>query len=330
MKLKGRKVLVTGGDGFVGSHLVEELVSQGAKVTAFVFYNSQNKIGNLEFISKEILKEVRVFSGDIVDFNAVKDAIKGQEVIFHLAALIAIPYSYLAPEAYVMTNILGTLHVLQACRELGVLKLVHTSTSETYGTAIYTPIDEKHQLQAQSPYSATKIGADKLAESFYCSFNLPVATIRPFNIYGPRQSARAVIPTVICQALAGKKEIKLGSLSPVRDMNYVKDAVAGYLKIAEADNSIGEVINIGSGRGITIGELANKILGLIGSKAVIVSDKERVRPEKSEVKQLLCDYSKARKMFGYEPRYSIEEGLKETIGFVRENLAIYRPNEYTI
>jgi len=330
MRLKGKKVLVTGGDGFVGSHLVEELVKQGAKVTAFVLYNSQNKVGNLEFISKEILKEIRVFSGDIVDFNAVKDAIKGQEVVFHLAALIAIPYSYLAPEAYVMTNILGTLHVLQACRELGVRKLVHTSTSETYGTAIYTPIDEKHPLQAQSPYSATKIGADKLVESFYCSFNLPVTTIRPFNTYGPRQSSRAVIPTVICQALAGKKKIKLGSLSPVRDMNYVKDSVSGYLKIAEADNSIGQVVNIGSGRGITIGELANKILGLIGSKAVIVSDKERVRPEKSEVKQLLCDYSKAREMMGYKPCYSIEEGLKETIDFIKENLGIYSPNEYTI
>lgn len=330
MNLKGKKVLVTGGDGFVGSHLVEELVKKGAQVTAFVLYNAQNKIGNLEFLPKEILKQVRIFSGDIVDSGAVKDAVKGQDVVFHLAALIAIPYSYLAPEAYVMTNVLGTLHILQACREAGVQKIVHTSTSETYGTAIYTPIDEKHPLQAQSPYSATKIGADKIAESFYCSFNLPVATIRPFNTYGPRQSARAVIPTVICQALAGKKEIKLGSLTPVRDMNYVKDSVDGYIKIAETDASIGQVINIGSGHGITIGDLANKILELTASNAKIVSDEARIRPEKSEVKQLLCDYSKAKKIVGYEPKYSIEKGLLETIDFVKSNPDLFRPDEYTI
>ncbi|MFA4884186.1 MAG: GDP-mannose 4,6-dehydratase [Candidatus Margulisiibacteriota bacterium] len=330
MDLKGKKVLVTGGEGFVGSHLVEELVRRGAKVTAFVLYNSQNKLANLDFLPKDILAQVKIFSGDIVDFGAVKEAVKGQEVVFHLAALIAIPYSYLAPEAYVMTNVLGTLHVLQACREHGVKKIVHTSTSETYGTALYTPIDEKHPLQAQSPYSATKIGADKLAESFYCSFNLPVATIRPFNTYGPRQSARAVIPTVICQALAGKAEIKLGSLSPVRDMNYVKDSVLGYIQIAESEAAVGEVFNIGSGQGITIGDLAKKILELTGSQAKIISDEVRIRPEKSEVKQLLCDYTKAKNLFGYQPRYSLESGLKETIEFVRENLNIYRPEEYTI
>lgn len=330
MKLAGKKVLVTGGEGFVGSHLVEELVKLGANVIAFVFYNSQNKIGNLDFVPKKILSQVRIFTGDIVDFNAVKDAVKGQDVVFHLAALIAIPYSYLAPEAYVMTNVLGTLHVLQACREASVQKIVHTSTSETYGTASYTPIDEKHPMQAQSPYSATKIGADKIAESYYCSFNLPVATIRPFNTYGPRQSARAVIPTIICQALAGKKEIKLGALSPVRDMNYVKDSVSGYIKTAESDSTMGEVINIGSGKGVTIGDLANKILELTGSNAKIVSDEARIRPEKSEVKQLICDYSKAKKLFGYEPRFSLEEGLKESIEFIREHSDLYRPDEYTI
>ncbi|KAF0135196.1 MAG: UDP-glucose 4-epimerase [Candidatus Saganbacteria bacterium] len=330
MKLAGKKVLVTGGDGFVGSHLVEELVKIGADVTAFVFYNSQNKIGNLDFVPKEILSQVKIIFGDIVDFGAVKDAAKKQDIVFHLAALIAIPYSYLAPEAYVMTNVMGTLHVLQACREMGIQKIVHTSTSETYGSAIYTPIDEKHPLQAQSPYSATKIGADKIAESFYCSFNLPVATIRPFNTYGTRQSARAVIPTVICQALSGKKEIKLGALSPVRDMNYVKDSVAGYIQIAEADNTVGEVINIGSGKGITIGVLANKILELTGSKAKIISDEVRIRPEKSEVKQLICNFSKAKKLIGYEPKYSLENGLKETINYIKGNLNIYKPDEYTI
>jgi NAD dependent epimerase/dehydratase len=330
MKLAGKKVLVTGGEGFVGSHLVEELVKAGAEVTSFVFYNSQNKIGNLEFVPKDVLDQVKIHTGDIVDFGAVKNAIKGHDVVFHLAALIAIPYSYLAPEAYVMTNVLGTLHVLQACREFGIQKIVHTSTSETYGSALYTPIDEKHPLQAQSPYSATKIGADKMAESYYCSFNLPVATIRPFNTYGPRQSARAVIPTVICQALAGKQEIKLGALSPVRDMNYVKDSVSGYLQIAESDATVGQVINIGSGKGVTIGDLAHKILALTGSKAKIVSDEARIRPEKSEVKQLLCDYTKANKLFGYQPKYSLEDGLKQSIEFVREHPELFRPEEYTI
>jgi NAD dependent epimerase/dehydratase len=330
MDLSNINVLVTGADGFVGSHLVEALVAKNAKVTAFVLYNSLNKIGNLEYVPKKILDQVKIIAGDITDFGAVKSAVNGQDVVFHLAALIAIPYSYLAPDAYVMTNVMGTLHVLQACRELGVKKIVHTSTSETYGSALYTPIDEKHPLQAQSPYSATKIGADKMAESYYCSFNLPVATIRPFNTYGPRQSARAVIPTVICQALAGKKEIKLGALSPVRDMNYVKDSVAGYLQIAESDKTIGQVINIGSGRGVTIGDLANMILELTASKARIVSDEARIRPEKSEVKQLICDYTKANTLFGYKPKYSLKQGLGETIEFISKNMNIYNPNEYTI
>lgn len=330
MNLKGKKVLVTGGEGFVGSHLVEKLVAMGAEVTAFVLYNSQNKLSNLDFVPKNILKEVKIYMGDIVDAGAVKEVVTGKEIVFHLAALISIPYSYQAPEAYIMTNVLGTLHVLQACRDAGVKKIVHTSTSETYGSAIYTPIDEKHPLQAQSPYAASKIGADKLAESFYCSFSLPVAVIRPFNTYGPRQSARAVIAAIICQALAGKTEIKLGSLSPIRDMNYVKDSVAGYIKMAEAENSVGQIINIGSGKGISIGDLANKILALIGSKAKIISDEQRVRPEKSEVKQLVCDYSKAKKLLGYEPIYSLEQGLMEMIEFIRENIQLYRPDEYTI
>jgi NAD dependent epimerase/dehydratase len=330
MKISGKKVLVTGADGFIGSHLAEGLVEAGAEVTAFVLYNSFNRIGNLEYVDPKVLRKIKLVAGDITDLELVMNAVKGQELVFHLAALIAIPYSYTASSSYLMTDVLGTLNILKACREHGVEKVVHTSTSETYGTAQYTPIDENHPLQAQSPYAATKIAGDKLAESFHCSFNLPVATIRPFNTYGPRQSARAVIPTVICQALAGKKEIKLGSLTPVRDLNYVKDTVSGFIKIAESPETVGKVLNVGSGRGVTIGELAKKILELVGSKAKIVCDQARVRPEKSEVMTLLCDYSRAKKMIGYEPQYSLEEGLKETIEFINNHLDRYRPEEYNI
>jgi NAD dependent epimerase/dehydratase len=330
MDLAGKKVFITGADGFIGSHLAEELVKKGAKVRALVQYNSQKNIGNLEFVPKELFGQMEIEYGDVLDPELMNKYVKDCEVVFHLAALIAIPYSYLAPEAYVQTNILGTLHVLQASRLHGVKKILHTSTSEVYGTALYTPIDEKHPLQAQSPYSATKIGADKMAESFYKSFNLPVATVRPFNTFGPRQSDRAIIPTIISQIVAGKKEITLGSLSPIRDFLYVKDTANGYIKIAESDQTIGETINIGTGRGINIGDLARLIMKLTGQEVKLTSKDERVRPEKSEVGQLLCNYDKAKASAGWAPSFSLEDGLKETIEFVRTNIKRYQPDAYNI
>jgi NAD dependent epimerase/dehydratase len=305
-------------------------VKKGAKVRALVQYNSQKNIGNLEFVPKELFGQMEIEYGDVLDPELMNKYVKDCEVVFHLAALIAIPYSYLAPEAYVQTNILGTLHVLQASRLHGVKKILHTSTSEVYGTALYTPIDEKHPLQAQSPYSATKIGADKMAESFYKSFNLPVATVRPFNTFGPRQSDRAIIPTIISQIVAGKKEITLGSLSPIRDFLYVKDTANGYIKIAESDQTIGETINIGTGRGINIGDLARLIMKLTGQEVKLTSKDERVRPEKSEVGQLLCNYDKAKASAGWAPSFSLEDGLKETIEFVRTNIKRYQPDAYNI
>jgi NAD dependent epimerase/dehydratase len=329
LDLKNKKVLVTGASGFIGSHLAEELVTLGARVRAFIHYNSRNSYGNLEFLTKAMLSEIEIHSGDVTDPYSVSKAVEGCEVVFHLAALIAIPYSYRAPSSYVATNVSGTLNVMQACLSHGVRKVIHTSTSETYGTAIYTPIDEKHPLQGQSPYSASKIGADKIAESFHCSFNLPVATIRPFNTYGPRQSARAVIPTIASQALASDT-VRLGSLDPVRDFNYVKDTVAGFILVAGSDASVGQVINVGSGREITIGELAKKIVGIIGGKKKIEADPERVRPENSEVMKLLCDGSKAVALLGYAPRLSIDEGLAETIAFVRDNPGFYKTDIYNV
>lgn len=269
-------------------------------------------------------------TGDISDPFSTNSAVKGCDIVVHLAALIAIPYSYIAPHSYVSTNVMGTLNVMQACREYGVSKVVHTSTSETYGTALYTPITESHPLQGQSPYSASKIGADKIAESYYLSFNLPVAIIRPFNTYGPRQSARAVIPTIISQILAGQKYIKLGSLTPVRDFNFVKDTVEAFIRIAISDRSVGELINVGSGKGITIGNLCQTIISLIGRDAEIVCDGERVRPGKSEIMELICANQKAETLTGWKPRYTLEDGLRETIEYIEKNLHRYKMNIYNV
>ncbi|MCL0040770.1 SDR family NAD(P)-dependent oxidoreductase [Thermodesulfovibrionales bacterium] len=329
MTWPGKEVLVTGAGGFIGSHLAEELVKLGANVKALMHYNSRNDWGLIELLPEEIRQELEVITGDVQDPFMTRKAVQGCDVVFHLAALIAIPYSYVAPESYVNTNIKGTLNVLQACLDEGVAKVVHTSTSETYGTAKYTPIDENHPLQGQSPYSASKIGADKIAESFYLSFNLPVATIRPFNTYGPRQSARAIIPTIITQALTNS-ELKLGLLTPVRDLTYVKDTVAGFLKVAESNRAVGEVINIGTGVGITIGELAEKVIGLVGKDVRIVRDEQRIRPEKSEVMELICDRRKAKELIGWEPRYTSEEGLSETIRWIQDNLNLYKAEIYNV
>jgi NAD dependent epimerase/dehydratase len=325
----GRKVLITGAGGFIGSHLCENLIEAGADVTALVRYNSRSDWGNLEFLAPEHKTALKVVAGNIEDGDFVSRQVKGKEYIFHLAALIAIPYSYVAPLSYVRTNIEGTLNVLEAARRYEVSRVVHTSTSETYGTALYTPIDEKHPLQGQSPYSASKIGADKIVESFYLSFNLPVATTRPFNTYGPRQSARAVIPTIISQALTSDV-IHLGALTPVRDLNYVKDTVNGFIRVAESEQAIGEVINIGYGKGITIGELVSVILKLLNCEKQIVVEEERLRPTKSEVFTLICDNHKALEKTGWKPQYSLSQGLAETIDFIEKNLYLYRPNQYTL
>jgi NAD dependent epimerase/dehydratase len=330
MTFQGTRVLVTGAGGFIGSHLVERLVREGARVRAMVHYNARGSWGNLDFLPPDIQKDFEVYAGDVTDSSSVRTAVQGCETVFHLAALIGIPYSYLAPQSYVTTNITGTLNVLNAVRELGIGKMVHTSTSETYGSAIYTPIDEKHPLQGQSPYSASKIGADKIAESFYLSFEVPVATIRPFNAFGPRQSARAVIPTVISQLLCGVKKIHLGSLSPIRDFTYVEDTVSGFLAVASSPKAVGQVINIGSGRGVTIGETAAQIIKLTGEDASIEVDTKRVRPEGSEVMELLCNNSKAKELLGWEPRISFSDGLLEVIRFVEENLSLYKPDIYNV
>lgn len=324
------KVLVTGADGFIGSHLVEELVKKGYRVKAFVYYNSFNTWGWLDTISKDIMANVEIFQGDIRDPNGVEEAMKDVEAVFHLAALIAIPFSYHSPDTYVDTNIKGTLNVLQAARKLGTKRVLVTSTSEVYGTAQYVPIDEKHPFQGQSPYSATKIGADRLAESFYRSFQLPVTIVRPFNTYGPRQSARAVIPTIITQLLAGKEEIKLGALTPTRDFNYVKDTVNGFISIYESDKTIGEEINIATQKEISIGELAHELIRQINPKARIICDEQRLRPEKSEVNRLLGCNEKILRLTDWKPRYSFEEGLAETIEFLKNNLDRYKVDVYNL
>lgn len=329
MNWSGKKVIVTGAGGFIGSHLCEALIQLGADVTALVHYNSRSDWGNLEFLPAQVKKSIKVSTGNVEDSGLVNRVFEGQEIAFHLAALIAIPYSYTAPLSYVRTNIEGTLNVLEAARTRGIAKLVHTSTSETYGTAIYTPIDEKHPLQGQSPYSASKIGADKLAESFHRSFNLPVATIRPFNTYGPRQSSRAVIPTIISQALT-REQIHLGSLDPVRDMNFVLDTVAGFIKIAESESTAGEVINIGTGAGHTVGDLATTILTLMNCTKPIIVDENRVRPGESEVFKLVCDSTKARSLVGWSPKVSLEEGLLQTIEFVSRHIHLFKPEFYTL
>ncbi len=324
------KILLTGSEGFIGSHLTEELVKQGFEVKAFVLYNSFNNWGWLDTLPKDVMDHVEVFNGDIRDPHGVKTAMVGCDAVFHLAALIAIPFSYHSPDAYVDTNIKGTLNVLQAARELDIERVLITSTSEVYGTAKYVPIDEKHPFQGQSPYSATKIGADRLAESFYRSFELPVTIVRPFNTYGPRQSARAVIPTIITQLLSGKDEIKLGSLTPTRDFNYVKDTANGFIEIYKSDKTIGEEINIATQQEISIGDLAKEIIGQINPNAKIICDEERFRPEKSEVNRLLGSNEKIKKLTAWSPKYTFEQGISETIEWIRENLDKYKADIYNI
>lgn len=322
MKLENKKVLVTGADGFIGSHLVEGLVRLGCRVRAFVFYNSFNSWGWLEDLDSSVKEAIEVFTGDIRDTYGTRKAVNGCEVVFHLAALIGIPYSYHSPDSYVETNIKGTLNVLQAARDLEVTKIVHTSTSEVYGTAKFVPMTEGHPLQGQSPYAATKIGADQLALSFCRSFQLPLAILRPFNAYGPRQSARAVIPTIITQAAAGARQIKLGALTPTRDFTYVTDTVEGFIACAKTDKTVGNVVHIGNNFEISIGELAEMILELMGSDAQIVTDEERVRPATSEVERLWADTTKAKEWMGWQPSYSgidgLKRGLEKTIAWFNE------------
>lgn len=329
MNWRAKKVLVTGAGGFIGSHLCEALLDIGAEVTAMIRYTSKSEWGSLEFLPSDKKAGLHIAAGNIEDCDFVARHVKGKDIVFHLAALIAIPYSYVAPRSYIRTNVEGTLNVLESARNFGVEKVVHTSTSETYGTALYTPINEQHPLQGQSPYSASKIAADKVAESYFLSFNLPVATIRPFNTYGPRQSARAVIPTIITQALTQEK-IHLGAFEPVRDLNYVKDTVQGFIRIAESEKAVGETINVGFGKGITIGELSKTILSLMGIDKPVVKDTQRLRPDKSEVLTLICDNVKAQELIGWKPEYSLKEGLSETIQFISENLNFYKPGLYAL
>lgn len=324
------KILVTGADGFIGSHLTEELVRRGYEVKAFVYYNSFNTWGWLDTVPHDIMEHVEIFAGDIRDAYGVKTAMKGCQAVFHLAALIAIPFSYYSPESYVDTNIKGTLNILQASRELGIERVLVTSTSEVYGTAQYVPIDESHPFQGQSPYSATKIGADRLAEAFYRSFNLPVTIVRPFNTYGPRQSARAVIPTIITQLLSGKQEIKLGALTPTRDFNYVKDTVNGFIEIYRSDRTIGQEINIATQKEVSIGELAKELITQINPSAHIVCEEQRLRPEKSEVNRLLGCNSKILRLTNWKPEYTLEQGLTETIDFLRNHLEQYKVEIYNL
>lgn len=325
-----KKVLVTGADGFIGSHLTELLLEKGYEVKAFTYYNSFNTWGWLDTFPKDVLNEIEVFCGDIRDPNGVKTAMKGVDEVFHLAALIAIPFSYHSPDSYVDTNIKGTLNVLQAARELGTQRVLVTSTSEVYGTAQYVPIDEKHPFQGQSPYSATKIGADRLAESFYRSFDLPVTIVRPFNTFGPRQSARAIIPTIISQLLSGKTEIKLGSLTPTRDFNYVKDTVNGFYEISVSDKTIGEEINIASQHEISMGELAEEIISQINPGATIVCDEKRLRPEKSEVNRLLGCNTKIHELTNWKQQYSFEEGINQTIEWMKGHMSAYKSDIYNV
>ena len=325
-----KKVMVTGADGFIGSHLTEELVKKGYQVKAFTYYNSFGSNGWLDSLPEDIKNEIEFFCGDIRDPNGVRTAMVGMEQVFHLAALIAIPFSYHSPDSYVDTNVKGTLNVLQAARDLETRKLMITSTSEVYGTVQYVPIDEKHPFQAQSPYAATKIAADRLAESFYRSFDLPVTIVRPFNTYGPRQSARAVIPTIISQLIAGKKEIKLGALTPTRDFNYVKDTVAGFIAIAESEQTIGQEINIATGKEISIGDLAKEIIRQIDPAAKIICDGKRIRPKKSEVNRLLGDNTKLLELTNWRQAYSFEQGIYETIEWVKKNIRTYNVDKYNV
>jgi len=332
MKLTDKQILVTGADGFIGSHLTEALVRQGHEVRAFVLYNSFNSWGWLDSCAPDVAGRFEVFAGDIRDPHGVRKAMEGCDLVMHLAALIAIPYSYHSPDTYVDTNIKGTLNVVQAARELNVRKVVHTSTSEVYGTARFVPITEEHPLQGQSPYAATKIGADQIAMSFYRAFNTPVATIRPFNTYGPRQSARAVIPTIITQIATGKRKIKLGALHPTRDFNYVLDTVRGFIAVAASEHAVGEVLNCGSNYEISIGDTARLIAELMGVDLEIETDQIRMRPDKSEVERLWCDNAKIERITGFKPQTSLREGLRQTIEWCTDpmNLKRYKTEIYNV
>jgi NAD dependent epimerase/dehydratase len=327
---KNKKVLVTGAGGFIGSHLVEELAASGALVRAFVKYNSRSDYGNLELLDSKIMNRVEVVSGDIRDESFVRKSVAGMDVVFHLAALIGIPYSYAAPRSYLDVNAAGTLNVLQSALEYKTKKVVHTSTSEVYGTALYTPIDENHPYQAQSPYSASKIAADKLAESFHLSFSLPVTTVRPFNTFGERQSSRAVIPTIISQLLSQRDTIKMGSGTPVRDFLYVKDTARGFMAIAEHESTVGQVVNIGTGKGISISELVKLIMKLTGTTKKIVTEHQRIRPKNSEVMKLICSYKKANRLTGWKPQVTIDQGLINVINYIKNNLDKYKTGIYNV
>lgn len=330
MRMTGQRTLVTGAGGFIGSHLVELLVRRGARVRAVVRYNSRNDPGHLAALPAEVRDEVEVRALDVTDPYAVDRAVEGCACVFHLAALIGIPYSYVAPASYVDTNVRGTLHLLEAARRHGAERVVHTSTSEVYGTARYTPIDEAHPLQGQSPYSASKIGADQLAESYHRAFGVPVAILRPFNTYGPRQSARAVIPTIVAQLAAGSRELRLGSTSPVRDFTFVTDTARAFVAVAEADGAVGTVCNAGSGKGITVGDLAAKIMELMGARADLITDAERVRPERSEVFELLASAERIHRLSGWRPEVGLEDGLQRVIEHVRAHPAAYRHTSYVV
>ena len=332
MGVKNKKVLVTGSDGFIGSHLVERLLEGNCQVKAFVYYNSFNSWGWLNSLSREKLPEIEIFTGDVRDPNGVRIAVKDVDIVFHLAALIGIPFSYHSPDSYVDTNIKGTLNILQACRDFDSERVLITSTSEVYGTARYVPIDEKHPLQGQSPYSASKIGADKIAESFYRSFEMPVVIARPFNTYGPRQSARAVIPTIVTQLLHKQRNIHLGSLKPTRDLNYVSDTCNGLIALAECDTAIGREVNIGSGQEISINNLANLIIDIMEVDASVISDEHRVRPENSEVERLVCDSGLLRQLTRWKPEITIKEGLVKTIEWFKDedNLKKFKIGIYNI
>lgn len=332
MNWNGTRVLVTGADGFIGSHLVERLVAEGAVVRAFVWYNSFSRWGWLEspHVPQDVLNQVEIFPGDIRDTGRVEQAVEGMDVVFHLASLIAIPYSYVAARSYVDTNVTGALNVVEACRRHGVQRLIHTSTSEVYGTAQYVPIDEKHPLQGQSPYSASKIGADVLVDSFVRAFKLPAVTVRPFNTYGPRQSARAVIPTILSQLHSGCREIRLGALSPTRDFNFVGDTVNGFVMAAACDAAVGQVINIGSGTEISIGDLAKLLIDVSGSKATVVAHQDRMRPPDSEVERLCCNAGLALELLGWKPEVTLRQGLVTTSEWILRNLETYKPGTYNV
>jgi NAD dependent epimerase/dehydratase len=332
VNISNKKILITGADGFIGSHLTESLLDKKCKVRAFVYYNSFNSWGWLDILPKDKLKKIEVFPGDIRDPHGVEEAMKDIDVVFHLAALIAIPFSYYSPDSYVDTNIKGTLNILQAARKEKCEKVIITSTSEVYGTAKYVPMDEKHPFQPQSPYSATKIAADGISDSFYRSFDLPVCIARPFNTFGPRQSARAIIPTIIIQLLAGEKTIKVGNLHPKRDFLFIKDAVEGFIKIAESDKVIGEVVNIATQSEISVGDLAKKVIKMINPKAKIALDQIRLRPQKSEVERLMGSNEKIRKLTDWRQKYSLEEGLRQTIAWFKniENLKKYKNEIYNL